>query len=271
MKSLTPALSLAALLVAALPLTAQAQTSPPSDAPAAPSAAHDEEAHLLFMAGERAYQDGRIDDALASFERALLLSNREALHYNVALCHDRLDHTEEAIEHFRAFLQAQPEADNRPTVEARIRVLEARRERGTSADSTPPLREPTTEAASEPNPEPNLPPASAVDAAVPAVVFSLAGVSLGVGIGLLVQASTHRARLEELCPSHVCAAEVTPELEALDQWTLMTDVAMGISAGTAVLGTVLLVWHLSSFTSASPTPAIDVAVGVGGVQVRGAF
>ncbi len=89
----------------------------------------EEEARTLFEAGRIAFEDGRFADALASFQRAFDLSNRPLLLFNIGACLDRLQRNAEAIEAFEHYLRAQPEASNRPEVEARVRELRAGAER----------------------------------------------------------------------------------------------------------------------------------------------
>jgi tetratricopeptide (TPR) repeat protein len=83
----------------------------------------DTEARALFSAAVAAYDAGRYDDALDSFERAYRRSGRAELLFNVGQCYDRLRRDEEAVEAFERFLAAMPNAENRGQVEARVRAL----------------------------------------------------------------------------------------------------------------------------------------------------
>jgi tetratricopeptide (TPR) repeat protein len=87
------------------------------------------EARTLFEAGRLAFEDGRFEDALASFERAHRLSNRSLLLFNIGACLDRLQRHAEAIDAFERYLEAQPEAANRAEVEARVGQMRAAAER----------------------------------------------------------------------------------------------------------------------------------------------
>jgi tetratricopeptide (TPR) repeat protein len=92
-----------------------------------PAAAQDaavDEARAAFEAGQIAYGAGRFAEALSYFERAYELTEEPDLLYNVATVHDRLRHDEEALAAYRAYLEARPDAPDRPNIEARIRVLE---------------------------------------------------------------------------------------------------------------------------------------------------
>ena len=99
--------------------SAQATTSAGDSVPSD----HDREARFLFEAGRTAYDAGRYQESLDHFQRAYELSQRAALLYNVGQAADRLRKDELALDAFERYLAALPEADNRPAVEERIRVL----------------------------------------------------------------------------------------------------------------------------------------------------
>jgi tetratricopeptide (TPR) repeat protein len=124
-------LGLTAIAVAVLSLTAPTAEAQQSDA-------QDEEARALYQAGRVAFDDGRFDDALEYFERSHELSGRPQLLYNIGSAADRLRRNAMALEHFEAYLEALPDAENRRSVEARIRLLQDAldhgREHGTVQD-----------------------------------------------------------------------------------------------------------------------------------------
>lgn len=105
------------------------------------SNASDEEARALYQAGRVAFDDGRFADALGYFERAHELSGRPQLLFNIGSAADRLRRNAVALEHFEAYLEAVPDAENRRSVEARITLLrdalEHGREHGTAEDQVP--------------------------------------------------------------------------------------------------------------------------------------
>jgi tetratricopeptide (TPR) repeat protein len=115
-------LALAALLVLACASPASAQVAPSAEETARSGA--DEEARTLFVEGRAAFDAGRFDSAARAFRRAYSLSPRPELLYNLAFALDRLRADEEALERYRAYLDAAPESPNRPSVEARIAALE---------------------------------------------------------------------------------------------------------------------------------------------------
>lgn len=84
----------------------------------------DAEARHLFSAGRLAYDEGRFEDALQNYQRSYELSGRPELLFNIGMAADRLREDGKALEAFRAYLNAVPDAPNRARVEERIRVLE---------------------------------------------------------------------------------------------------------------------------------------------------
>src|SRR5690349_4495104 len=73
----------------------------------------DDEARSLFDAGRTAYDAGRFESALRYFEDAYNLSHRAALLFNIASSADRLQRNDRALEAYRAYIAAEPEATNR--------------------------------------------------------------------------------------------------------------------------------------------------------------
>ncbi|MDQ3032683.1 MAG: tetratricopeptide repeat protein [Myxococcota bacterium] len=112
-------------------------------------AALDAEARSLFEAGRSAFEAGRFEAALARFREAYELSGRPTLLYNVGTAADRLRRDAEALEAFRAYVAALPDAPNRAEVESRIRVLEGAvaedRERGAPGPTVDADPEPAVE------------------------------------------------------------------------------------------------------------------------------
>jgi len=115
-----PTLAILLTLACSMPATTEAQTTVP-DVPSS----HDEEAHGLFEAGSVAFRAGRFDAALDYFEQAYELSHRPELLFNIGQAHDRLRHDVEALDAFRRYRAALPNADGAEGLDARIAVLEA--------------------------------------------------------------------------------------------------------------------------------------------------
>jgi tetratricopeptide (TPR) repeat protein len=125
--------------LAAPTVEAQRRRTPPAEQPAASTNSRDNEARMLFEAGRVAYSAGRFDDALGYFRRAHEISGRAMLLYNVGSAADKLRQDVIALDAFRRYLEAVPDAENREEVEARVRVLEgvlASQARTTAATTT---------------------------------------------------------------------------------------------------------------------------------------
>lgn len=176
-----------AMVVAALVAALPAQRAGAQDA------GLDEEARSLFAAGRTAFEAGRFESALERFREAYELSGRAALLYNIGTAADRLRRDAEALEAFRAYVAAEPDASNRGEVEARIAVLE----RAVAAAEPAPAQD---VAAPEPEPIALAQPVSEDDRAASGSGGSIAeewwfwtligvvviGAGVGIGVGVAV-------------------------------------------------------------------------------------
>ncbi len=76
------------------------------------------------QAGKEAYDSGNFETSLEKFQKALELLEHPDFVYRVALAHEKLGHTQRALENYRRFLEMAPEADDRGKVERTIQRLE---------------------------------------------------------------------------------------------------------------------------------------------------
>jgi tetratricopeptide (TPR) repeat protein len=76
------------------------------------------------QAGKKAYDAGNFEASLEKFQRALEILEHPDFVYRVALAHEKLGHTEQALENYRKFLEMAPDADDRGKVERTIQRLE---------------------------------------------------------------------------------------------------------------------------------------------------
>jgi tetratricopeptide (TPR) repeat protein len=97
------------------PVVARA-TRPVRD-PAAEAKAHSSRATTL-------YNLGRFGEALAEYEAAYMAIQDPPFLFNVAQCHRKLGHSQEALDSYRGYLRVAPHAPNRGEVERRIDELE---------------------------------------------------------------------------------------------------------------------------------------------------
>ncbi len=114
-------IALAALAFSAPVARAQPAPAGQADAPQRDEAA----ARSAFELGRSAYDRGRFTEALAQFDRAYALSPHPKLLFNIARAAEADGQSARAIEAYRAYLSAIPDADNREFVEARLAKLES--------------------------------------------------------------------------------------------------------------------------------------------------
>jgi tetratricopeptide (TPR) repeat protein len=89
-------------------------------------AASDARARVFFERGVKLYQKDQFGAAATAFVAALKMSNAPELHYNLAVVSERQGRIEDACDHYRAYLDAQPGASDQADVVARIERLRAR-------------------------------------------------------------------------------------------------------------------------------------------------
>jgi tetratricopeptide (TPR) repeat protein len=99
---------------------AQVKAAPPSQSELGA------EARAFFERGVKLYRRGKYDAALVAFSAALSASGAPELHYNLAVTSERLRRPSDALDHFRAYLAARPNAEDRADIEARIAALRAK-------------------------------------------------------------------------------------------------------------------------------------------------
>ena len=89
-------------------------------------AALSEYARSFFQRGVRLYRRGVYQAAAAAFSAALQASGAAELHYNLALCAERLSDWAEAQDHYRAYLTAFPDASDRQEISSHLAELASR-------------------------------------------------------------------------------------------------------------------------------------------------
>jgi tetratricopeptide (TPR) repeat protein len=97
--------------------------------------------------GQRAAADaralaakGQCDKALEAFDQALRLSMDVAVLRDRGLCHERLGHPFPAMDDYRAYLTATPEASDSESIRARLERLEVETGMGGPSPSAPPQK-----------------------------------------------------------------------------------------------------------------------------------
>ncbi len=113
--------------------------------PGLAEAAPKEKAKVAYQVGVQAFKKGDYEAALKHFEVALAFDASPVIIYNMARAHEELGSGGRAVHFYQLYLTRFPDADDRPEVERRMRVMQAivDRERGGStapAERSYPLR-----------------------------------------------------------------------------------------------------------------------------------
>jgi tetratricopeptide (TPR) repeat protein len=224
-----------------------------------------DEARGAFQAGEAAYRAGRFAEALDYFTRAYELTHEPDLLYNIATVQDRLRHDREAIEAYRAYLDARPDSSDRANIEARVAILlQALAE----SEHEPGPRSPTEEALPVASPQPTtahlaIPsPGPAASGAGPGPWIMVGGSAAVIVAGLIlliagqadadtVSGGTRWAAIQD-------AFNRAPVLLSTG-WVLLGLGAAAVAGGIA--------WAVLGGGRGEPS----VALGPGSVVVRGSF
>ncbi|MET0387673.1 MAG: tetratricopeptide repeat protein [Polyangiales bacterium] len=93
------------------------------------------EARAFFERGTKLYRAGHYKAAAAAFTAALQLSAAPELHYNLGVTAERMQQLQDACDHYRAYLEAWPEAPDRADVRAHIGALRSQITGGPEASS----------------------------------------------------------------------------------------------------------------------------------------
>ena len=103
--------------------------------PTLAQSATDQMAKKHFESGQLYFDSGDYNDALREFNRALSLSKRAQLHYNISLCHERLGDLDNAAKHLELYLTEVKEVANRPALERRLSNFKERIEQKKKIDT----------------------------------------------------------------------------------------------------------------------------------------
>jgi tetratricopeptide (TPR) repeat protein len=268
LKSTAQALVAMVVCLSMLLLSRTAVADDPLGKPANP------EARKHLAAGNKLYRVREFEQAVSEYKAGALLDPAPVFHYNLGQCYRQLGRREDAIWHYKQFLdRARPAGQLKDAVETFIRQLneELDQQAGlrTSGNAAP--------AASPPTPNRTIAPATsavarpAVEPGHPwyadALGWTLAGVgavTVGAAIGLHVSAGglDDRANRE---PAEMARSDLRDRAGA--RRTIGT--IAGIAGGVVLLaGSVKLVLHSSTRTRAA---SLELGIGHDRVFVLGRF
>jgi hypothetical protein len=139
-----------------------------SAAAAQPADPAEQESLEHYQKGVTAYDLGKFDDAVQSFQKAYELKPQPAYLYNIAQAYRQKGDAAKAVFFYKRYLQKAPDAKNRDVVERRIAELEDLARKQEESKATPPNSlEGDRVPEAEPTPPAATPPAM-VEAAAPA-------------------------------------------------------------------------------------------------------
>jgi hypothetical protein len=181
--------------------------------------------------------------------------------YNIARCHDRLEHTREAIESYEQYLQAAPVADDAGETRKRILVLRTRLAAESAASPGNERAAPSSTASEHASP---LPPRvdvlrgrSVRDFRAPIVVGAVALASAAVGAGLLGSVAADFHSLKSTCGTPpMCTRESWAALPAREY---SAEALLGVAAVLVVVDVVL--WAIEARHPRRDAPAAAVLEG----------
>jgi tetratricopeptide (TPR) repeat protein len=159
-----------------------------------------------FVRGTDLYLTGNYPEAIREFEAAKLVKPLPAFDYNIARCHDRMEHLEEAIASYQVYLSAVGNSPEATEARDRIDVLQARIARRDAARQQPTAPPPVIVTTPQSLPPPTVAPVVVTAAprhrlslAAPIAVGVAAVAVLGAGLGLTLSAGAEFDRLNGSC------------------------------------------------------------------------
>lgn len=204
-----------AFFVAATPLPSVATSAPPE-------AAQDPAA--LFDQAETLYREGRYEEAIEILEALVEAYPEPILRFNLGRAYESAGLLDPAIEAYRQYLQAAPDAPDRASVEARVERLEARIPSEVEPEPAPVPVAVQTPADATPSVPPRLSP-------VPWIIAGAGGAVLIAG-GVLGGLSLARAsEAEDSGTNQVRAVDAQDEARTFGR----------VSTGALIVGGALLV------------------------------
>ncbi|MCO4771969.1 MAG: tetratricopeptide repeat protein [Deltaproteobacteria bacterium] len=245
-------------------------------------AAEDDRARELFENGKRLYDEGLYKDAVAAWQAAYDLSpDRHLLLFNIANAFERLGRYQEALDHLNRYRALAP-ADERETLERRMRSIERR------------MQELKDRASSEPEGDPLLDTSGsqitvkstsggggggAITGPHPAGIALIAGGGAGLAIGGVFGglALRERASAQALCVDiasgdTLCSSDAKTHIDSDRSFSLGSDIAL--IAGGVALGAGVIILVVDA-TSGGKTAGLQVIPSGGpsgaSVTLRGRF
>jgi tetratricopeptide (TPR) repeat protein len=228
-----------------------------------PPAARAQSAEKLYARGQRAFDRGKYDDAIAAWQRSYELSNEPALLFNLGQAHRLAGHCPEALAHYEKFLQLDAASAQRATAEQFVAQLTAQ------CRPAPPAPPPVDAHADAPAPlAPVAPPPGSPADERPGRTKQIIGLATAAGGAVLVltglyfgsEASSLSDDVTDACQSSCNWADVMEDDAAGRQAERRARVFVGLGLVTAATGGVLYYLGRREADAASPAAA-TVSIG----------
>jgi len=224
----------------ALTPTAQALPSPPGKKVSKKDDAH---ARRLYKKGDRAYAEGRYEDAVAAFEKAYALSGRSLLLFNLGNAYERLQRYQDAADALERYLpDAKPHEQD--ALEKRIANLKQRAEQQQKEKEE---KERAAKKRREQAAKPPAPPPPAEAASSPTlgyVLLGTGGAALAVGgvFGALALSARHDENPDcaDSTLGRFCTTTANAAISRDRNYSLVADIGFGVGIAAAGVGAYLV-------------------------------
>jgi tetratricopeptide (TPR) repeat protein len=241
------------------------------------------EAH--YNKGMTAYTLGRFPEAIEEFEKAYELRSEPIFLYNIAQSHRQNNNPQRAIFFYRRYIEAEPNAKNRPEIEKRIKDLESQLNAQKEQASAAPPSATAPAAATTTTPPPPAPiPVAPVEVvqSQPAAAQPQAGRGLriaglvtagvgvvGIGTGILFGVHATSLHDDSMPPGGTFDSS---KYDSSKTYRTLEWVSIGVGAAAIGTGAVLYVLgHRAKSAEPQLTLAPLLAPGTGGAAVLGTF
>ena len=237
------------------------ESDPPQNgAPLERSEAPAQDAQALFRDSVVAYREGDFEEAARLLRAAYSIEPAPVLQYNLARALEGTGDLEGAIGAYEAYVEGEPDAQDRGAIEARLVTL---REQLGEQQALAAVRAHATLEVDEATSSSDAPEATPSAAGWIVLGGGVAGLAVGLALGVHAQSLNEVAPLE---PTHARTVERVAEAES---FALAANVTLGISAAVAVAG--LVYGIVDVVTLDSGRAEVRVGLTPRGVVLRGAF
>ena len=231
-----------------------------------------------YALGSQAFEAENYEEAAAHYQAAYDAQRLPLLLFNIGSAFDRAGQKRDAVTHYRAYLAAVPEAENRRYVESRLTILQDQLDRepgrDASSDESAPepmddeveYEEPRVPAADPPTPQERAD-SEGRSIAGPVTLIALGGAAGVVALATGLHTLALKSEIDEQCADMVCQEAVRSDVESMGTFALVTDIMVAV-AGAGLLAGVL--W-LALGSGSDDSDEVAFSCGPLSCQLRGRF